>query len=166
MNEEISIKKAAELIASLESFRSNAYLDQKGIATIGYGTIEINGKHVQLGDKITQKDAFDLLIKRVGQDFGLLNSFCEVHKISLSDEQVSAILSFIYNCGFENFCSSSMAQDLIRNEPNVAEKVASDLLKWNKIRIGENLVYSQGLYNRRLKEASLFKNEKASEAVV
>ena len=166
MNKEISIKKGAELIVSLESFRSNAYLDQKDIPTIGYGYIEVNGKPVQLGDKITQKDAFDLLIKRIRQDFELLNSFCEVHKILLSDEEVSAILSFIYNCGFESFCSSSMAEDLIRNEPNVAEKVASDLLKWNKIRIGENLVYSQGLYNRRLKEAALFKNEKASEAVL
>ena len=166
MNKEISIKKGAELIASLELFRSNAYPDQKGIPTIGYGTIKINGKSVQLGDKITQKDALDLLLKRVSHDFELLNSFCEVHKISLSDEQASAILSFIYNCGFESFCSSSMAEDLIRNEPNVAEKVASDLLKWNKIRIGENLVYSQGLYNRRLKEAALFKNETASEAVV
>ncbi len=46
-----------------------------------------------------------------------------------------------------------MARDLILNR---LDKVYSDLLKWNKIRVDNQLTFSPGLFNRRMEESQCF----------
>ena len=161
MNKVNVLNIAAKFISEFESFRSSAYKDQKGIWTLGYGTIRIDSRALTFTDTCTKEQAIDWLQKRIEEDFNSLDPFFKFHDIELTDNQFAAILSFTYNAGLQSFMTSSMAKDLLSNDDNVKEEVANDLLKWCKIRVGENLVFSQGLYNRRIKEGDLFKsNEK------
>ena len=90
------------------------------------------------------------------EDYLKLESFCIAHDLILEDNQAATILSFSYNAGWQGFLSSSMARDLISKN---IEKVTTDLLKWNKIRINGNLVFSAGLFNRRMQESKCFIDE-------
>jgi polyphosphate kinase 2 len=49
--------KAIDYIKKEEGFRPDAYTDSKGIWTIGYGQIKINGRPVRPGDKIEEPEA-------------------------------------------------------------------------------------------------------------
>ncbi len=153
MNKINCIAIAIELIAKLEGFKAHAYKDSTGIITIGYGTTNINGRSVSITDYCSESQAKFWLTERVKEDFNRLQVFCDFHDIKLNDNQGAAVLSFTYNAGFAAFKNSSMASDLISNK---VEKVANDLLQWNKIRVNERLVFSQGLFNRRMEEAGLF----------
>ena len=144
---------AVDLIAKLEGFKANAYRDSAGLITIGYGTTSINEQSVSIRNYCSEGQAKYWLTERVKEDFNRLQVFCDFHDVELNDNQGAAVLSFTYNAGFSAFKNSSMATDLISNK---ADKVANDLLQWNKIRVNEKLVYNQGLFNRRMQEAGLF----------
>jgi lysozyme len=148
---------ATSLISTLESLRLVAYRDSAGIPTIGYGTTQIDGRKVNMFDCCTQEQAILWLQTRLETDFEKFESFCLMHDISLEDNQAATILSFIYNAGWNGFLSSSMARDLISKK---TEKVTSDLLKWNKIRVDGELIFSAGLFNRRMKEDQCFVDER------
>ena len=160
MDKSSCISIAVELIAKLENFRANAYRDSAGIITIGYGTTSIDGRKVSMTEYCTEAQAKYWLTQRVAEDFNQLQAFCFFHDVKLNDNQTAAVLSFTYNVGFLAFKNSSMARDLLSNK---ADKVANDLLQWNKIRVKEKLIYSQGLYNRRLQEAYLFSRNTIGE---
>lgn len=49
--------KAIDYIKKEEGFRPDAYTDSKGIWTIGYGQIKINGRPVRPGDRIEEPEA-------------------------------------------------------------------------------------------------------------
>ena len=80
----------------------------------------------------------------------------EINVENIENNQAAVILSFIYNAGWSNFITSSMATDIISGQMN---KVTTDLLKWNKIRVDGKLTFSKGLFNRRMEESKCFINK-------
>lgn len=152
-----TINIAIDLISKLESFRSTPYKDLKGIITLGFGSTRIDGRLITMSDFCTREQAKLWLKTRVEEDFNKLQLLCDMHNISLEDNQAAAVLSFTYNAGWKSFLNSSMVRDLIFGK---IEKVTSDLMQWNKIRVNGSLNFSQGLENRRLEEAQCFIDEK------
>ena len=156
-NKDKAIILAFNLIAREEDLKLLAYQDNKGIWTIGYGSTFVDGKKVTEGMVCTKEQAKIWFLQTLKNVCENLYSFCEKHTIYLEDNQSSASISFIYNAGFTAFLNSSMARDLIAGK---IEKVTSDFMKWVYITINEKLVFSVGLFNRRMEESQCFVDEK------
>ena len=154
MEKKITVEKAVELISSLEGFKSKAYQDGASVWTIGYGSTEIDGNKIYPSTTCTEEQAKGWLRNRVEEDYDKLDHyFCIINDVILNDNQAAAILSFCYNCGFNNFLRSSIASDLINKK---YDKVTEDLKKWDEIRVDGKLTFSVGLFNRRMAEANCF----------
>lgn len=160
MNRLNIIELACDLIKTFEGFRSEVYVDSAGIPTIGYGTTKINGEQVEFGmENCTENEALKWLRIHVLKDYDKLVMWCHAQNplsIILSDNQAASILSFTYNAGWNSFLSSSMAKWIIEGDYN---KAAQAFEKWNKIRKDGKLVFSKGLFNRRMKEQDCFIDE-------
>lgn len=158
MNKQTTIPLTEKLIKSREALRLIAYKDVAGIPTIAWGATTIDGRKVTMLDTCTAAQAEMWLKNTIEEDYNKLDLlFCHIHDVNLEDNQAAAILSFIYNCGFTSFQNSSMAKDLILGR---VDKVVTDLMKWDKIRVDGNLVFSPGLFNRRMEESQCFIDEK------
>ena len=153
MLKENVIPLAKNLIKSLEALKLVAYLDGAGNASIGFGATTIDGRRVTMRDRCTEAQAEMWLTNRIEDDYTKLDLFCHVHGINIEDNEAAVILRFSYNAGFAAFVGSSMARDLSLNR---VDKVSSDLLKWNKIRVDGTLTFSPGLFNRRMEESQCF----------
>lgn len=155
-NKDNALNLAFSLVAREENLKLKAYLDSKNIPTIGYGSTFVDGKKVTLGMTCSKEQAKTWFLQTLSQVCDELYSFCNDNNIYLEDNQAATIISFIYNAGFNAFIHSSMAHDLIVGE---LDKVTSDLMKWDKIRIDGNLEFSVGLFNRRMEESQCFIDE-------
>lgn len=109
-------------IANHEGFRSEAYRDPVGIPTIGYGET----KGVKMGDKVTQREALEML-RRSANDHGKGMASCI--KVPLSQGEYDAYLDFTYNVGVGAFCRSTLNKKLNAGD---YEGACRELLKWNK----------------------------------
>jgi lysozyme len=95
-------KAAIKIIKEFEGFAKTSEPDplSKGLPyTIGYGsTTRANGKSWKLGDRITEEQAYDLLIYQLEADY-----IPKLEKIpgwkKFNSNQRGAILSFAYNLG-------------------------------------------------------------------
>ena len=161
MNKQTTIPLAENLIKAREALRLVAYMDVANNPTIGWGSTTIDGKKVTMRDTCTEAQADMWLRDRIEEDYNKLELlFCHMHDVNLDDNQAAAILSFVYNCGFTAFQNSSMAKDLILGR---VDKVTDDLMKWDKIRVDGKLVFSPGLFNRRMEESKCYINAKYCE---
>jgi lysozyme len=156
MNKENVLTLAENKIKPLENLKLGAYRDGAGNPSIGYGATTIDFRKVTMLDTCTEAQATQWLQEKISEDYNQLESFCRLHELSLEDHQAAAILSFTYNAGFKAFQNSSMAKDLILKR---MDKLTSDLLKWDKIRVDGKLVFSAGLFNRRMQESLCFIDE-------
>lgn len=134
-----------DLIKKFEGCRLKAYPDPGTNGepyTIGYG----HTGGVKLGDVMTQAQADSTL--RLD-----LDKVCEqikpCLKIQLNDNQFSALVVFVFNCGIGNFKSSTMLR-LINS--NKIQEAADQFEKWDKA-AGKVMA---GLHNRRLAEKTLY----------
>jgi len=140
-------QKALDLIKKFEGCKLNAYLDLKKIPTIGFGsTLYNNGSKVKMGDTITQEQADDMLSFRCEQIERMILGFV---KPQLNENQLSALISFVYNIGMNAFRFSTLLLEI--NKGNF-DKAAAQFDKW--IYVNKNK--SEGLANRRAAEKSLF----------
>lgn len=137
-------------IKSLEKFMPEAYLCPAGIPTIGYGTT----LGVKLGQKISEKNASDLLMNHINRD---IKKIQRLLKVDLNQNQMDAIVSFVYNVGIGSFGSSTLLKKLNNKDFVVA---SNEFIKWNKFRDPKTgvLKVSRGLTNRRLREKDIFIN--------
>lgn len=139
-----------KLITSFESLKLEAYLDQGGVPTIGYGTTKINGVSVSLGMKINEPVAIALFYGDCKWCLKEIEIQCAIAK--LNQNQIDALVSLIYNIGGPNFASSSLLQAI-----NHKLLITEDLFtRWNKVRVNGELVISNGLTKRRKAEYALF----------
>jgi lysozyme len=146
-------QKGIDLIKFFEGFRSKSYQDIAGIWTIGYGsTMWTDGSKVKSGQIISEPDAMKLLQWEVKNKTAVINSLTE--KISLTQNQYDALCSFVYNVGVGGFGKSTMLKKMKLN-PN-DPTIRAEFLKWNKITKNGVKVESEGLTNRRNKEADLY----------
>lgn len=124
-----------------------AYRDTACIWTIGYGhTSNAGNPLVKKGMCITQKQAEEILCEDLKQ---FERAVSQAVRVSLTDCQFAALVSFCYNVGTKAFCNSTLLKKLNKGD---YEAVPAELQKWNKV--GGKVL--QGLANRRAAEAGLW----------
>lgn len=132
-----------DLIRYFEGLRLTAYQDAVGVWTIGYGS---TGPHVTPGLTITAEEAESLLRHDVAR---FEEGVDEVVKVSLSQDEFDALLSFSFNLGLGNLRQSTLLRKLNAGDFAAA---ASEFKRWN--RAGQRIL--AGLTRRREAEARLF----------
>lgn len=136
------------IIKHFEGCKLEAYLCPSKIATIGFGnTYYPNGVAVKMGDKITLKQAEDML-PMVVEKFA--KSVLELAKRPLLQCEFDALVSFAYNCGIGNLQKSTLLNKV--NSKAGAKEIEAEFIKWNK---GGGKVL-EGLTRRRKSEAYLY----------
>lgn len=142
-----AIVVSAALLAGIsqhEGFRKDAYEPVKGdVPTVGYGTTQYpDGTKVQLGDKVTRKQAEEYLKNDVDKFKSALQKCI---KVPLSEGEANAYLSLAYNIGAGAFCKSTLVKKLNTYDYQGA---CQEILKWDKFQ-GKPL---RGLTIRRQEE--------------
>lgn len=131
-----------------EGLELEAYQDQAGIWTIGYG----HTRGVKRGDKVTKEQA----LKFLEEDFKDASSAVDSYvKVPLDESQRSALISFVFNVGAGAFRSSTMLRKLNAGD---SQGAAEEFARWKFVtdpKTGEKVV-SNGLVNRRASERDLF----------
>ena len=141
--------KANEIIVLFEGKENEAYQDQGGVWTVGYGNTwnRDENRPVREGDKITDKKALEwlkLAIKDI-QDETL-----KLVKVPINQNQKDSLTSLAYNIGKGAFAKSTLLKLLNQGSNKII--VADQFLRWNKVKGIEN----KGLTIRRQKERELF----------
>ena len=131
------------LTEQFESCRLTAYLDSKGIPTIGWG----HTAGVQLGDTCTQEQADAWLQQDIGWAVGVVNRAVTV---TVTQGEFDALTDLVFNIGSGNFHDSTMLRLLNTGDYHGA---ADEFCKWD--RAGGIIV--AGLLRRRLAEEQEFK---------
>ncbi len=131
-----------KLIESFEGLRLTAYLDQRGIATCGYG----HTASVKMGDTCTPEQADEWLAGDLATAEGAVNRLV---KVPLTQNQFDALVSLCFNIGQGNFAESTVLRDL---NGGYIIPAACAILDWNKT----NGQVNSGLVNRRNAEKALF----------
>jgi lysozyme len=145
-----SLAKALTFIKKAEGgLYLKAYLDSGGVPTIGYGSTYDFDKQrkVQMGDVITKEQAEKWLKITTGKD---AEEIKRVVKVPLNNNQLNALISFVYNVGINGFKASTMLKLL--NSGADKNEVAKQFDRW----IYDNGVIVKGLINRRKAEKDLF----------
>ncbi|EPY02700.1 lysozyme [Magnetospirillum fulvum] len=132
-----------DIIRQCEGLRLKAYLCPAGKLTIGYGH---TGPDVKTGMTITEEDANTLLSRDlVAAEKAIVGAV----SVTITDNQFSALVSFVFNLGAGNFYGSTLLKKLNANDIFGA---ADEFLRWNKVN-GQVLA---GLTRRREAERTLF----------
>ena len=132
-------------ISGFEGFSEKAYVPVPGDkVTIGYG----HTGQVQLGDTITQEEALQLLRKDVEVAEKAVRRCV---KVPLSQNEFDAYVSFTFNVGEGNFCSSTLVKKL-----NTKDYLGAcrELKRW----VYSSGVKYKGLENRRSVETLICTN--------
>ena len=116
------------IIKKYEGLKLEAYICPAGVATVGFGsTFYPNGRRVKLGDKITLQEAESILlhdIKRFEKE--VRNSV----KIEITNNQLSALISFTYNVGASAFRKSTLLRKVNANPTDLT--IHNELMRWTK----------------------------------
>jgi lysozyme len=137
-----------DLVRSFEGLKNDAYRCPAGVWTIGYG--HTNG--VKPGMSITDQQADAYLAE------DLMESGKDIEKlvtVPLTDNQFSALTSFVFNAGINSLKTSTLLKRLNKGD---YDAVPSELAKWVKARNPKtgNKVTLKGLVRRRAAEAELW----------
>ena len=133
-----------EFIKDFEGCKLEAYQCSGGVWTIGYG----HTRHVQEGDKITNKEADAFLVKDIEMVEHHVDRLVNVHLLT---NEWDAVVSWCFNLGCGNLRSSTMLR--VINAGDI-DKVSEQIVRWDKA--GGKVV--SGLTRRRKAEAELFDN--------
>ena len=127
---------------SFEGCRLSAYLDSVRVPTIGFG----HTKDVQIGDTCTQDQADEWLIDDLHDALASVQNNVTV---PLADDELSALVDFVFNVGGKNFAHSTLLRLLNAGDYEGAE---AQFAKWNMA--GGHVL--AGLTRRRAAEAAMF----------
>ena len=133
-----------DIVKEAEGLRLSAYLCPAGIPTIGYG----HTKGVKLGDTCTREQAEEWLEK----DFFMAKQDVKaVVRVPLSENQLDALASFVFNLGVRKLTQSTLLKKLNAGDYSGA---AAEFDKW----VFAGKVKLNGLIKRRAKERKLFES--------
>ncbi len=140
-------EEGIDLIKQWEGLRTTAYRDPVGILTIGYGHTSMAGApRVQERMQVTAAEAEAILRRDVAL---FAKHVSGALRTQISPAQFSAIVSFCYNVGAENFRKSSVLDAINRGDLSA---VPRRLGLWTKA--GGRVL--PGLVKRRAAEAAMF----------
>lgn len=153
------------LITRFEGLELEAYLDIAGVWTIGYGHTGYYPHWLRFpahritdrvgpGHSITEEEAERLLAEDLAPREAALNGWARMWGVDLNQNEFDALISFIYNVGFDAFKGSTAARWL--RDGNPRENIANALTWWNKATVNGKLVEVLGLTRRRAAEKALF----------
>jgi lysozyme len=151
-----AISKAGTLTNALNFIKKaegglylKAYQDSGGVWTIGWGSTYDFDKQrkVQQGDVITEAQAQKWLDMETSQNAMDIKKLVTV---PLNNNELNALISFVYNVGINGFKASSMLRLL--NSGADKNTVAAQFDRW----VFDNGVKVKGLINRRNAEKKLF----------
>jgi lysozyme len=145
-----SLAKALTFIKKAEGgLYLKAYLDSGKVPTIGYGSTYDFDKlrKVQMGDIITKEQAERWLQITTSKD---ADEIKRIVTVPLNNNQLNALISFVYNVGINGFKASTMLRLL--NSGADKNEVAQQFDRW----IFDNGIKVKGLINRRKAEKDLF----------
>ena len=138
-------QKCVELIKQFEGYKDKAYLCPANVWTIGYGSTMWNdGKKVKEGEKITLQGA-ELLLH-----WDLNNRAKALNELNINQNQIDALLSFIYNIGISAFNKSTLKK-LVKANPN-NPLIRDEFIKWRN----KGSKFENGLRKRRTAESNLY----------
>ena len=141
---ETKSKYSTDLIKKWEGCKLTAYKCPAGKWTIGYGnTTYEDGSSVKEGDKITQARAEQMLTAYLEKEV-----YWPLEGIGLSDNQISAVSSLIYNVGWGSFSRSKCWKAM--KEKDWGEVYNN----WDWIKANGKVM--KGLIKRRAEELALF----------
>ena len=138
-----ALDQAVDLLKQFEGFRANAYQDQGGVWTCGFGS---TGPRVGPSTTVTEAEAEGMLRHTLE---ALAHVLDDLVKVPLTENQRCALLSFTYNAGTSALARSTLLVKL--NEGDDAG-AADEFLKWTYVKGKPNV----GLANRRHAERALF----------
>lgn len=138
--------KGLRMLKSFESCKLDAYQDSVGVWTIGWGQ---TGPGVVEGVYWTQQECDDALNKTLEDVY---KSVMQATTRSLNDDELSALMDFVYNLGINSFKQSTLRKFI--NMGNF-EGAPTEFKKW--VYAGDNKL--QGLVDRRDAEAALFSSD-------
>jgi lysozyme len=141
-------ERGIDLVKGFESFSPKSYRDVAGVWTIGYGTTRIDGDPVQPNMTCTQEEADEWLRNDINEHFREASEFISPD-VTLNQNQVDALASFVYNVGVGNFKESTLLKLINSGD---MEGAADQFIRWNR---AGGRVYP-GLTRRREAEAELF----------
>lgn len=132
-----------------EGYKAKSYLCPASVVTIGWGsTMYTDGRKIKLGDTINEDQAEILLM------WELKNKSIALHGLNLNQNQFDSLLSFVYNLGIGAFAKSTLKKKILLNPNDVTIK--DEFMKWNKARVGGELMELKGLTRRREAEAEMY----------
>jgi lysozyme len=135
------------LIKSFEGFSSKPYKDPVGRITIGYGTTyDCFGKKITLSHPSITKEQATTFLKNFVNDYAV--QVQKYIKVSLTQNQLDALVSCAYNIGIGNFSKSKLLEN-VNNKCLTREYFTTHWIKGG----GKVL---RGLVNRRAAEADLY----------
>jgi lysozyme len=154
-------KHGLDLIKEFEGFYPKPYICPAGVPTIGYGTTYYpDGRKVTLKDPpISKEKAEEYLKDEVMEKSGLIVNFLNRNKILLSDNALSAVISFAYNVGIAPVISGGRTMNQALRSKNL-DRIADAFLIYNKATVSVLGVpvkkEVKGLTRRRQAERELF----------
>lgn len=137
----MSQRTGLKLVKSSEGLRLEAYQDTGGVWTIGYGET----LHVYKGMVITLDRAEEMLAARYDE---FESHVLALVTTALTENQLGALTSFVYNIGVGAFKSSTLLRKINIGDPSAVKEFP----RWNK----DNGRVLPGLVIRRANEAILF----------
>src|SRR5277367_6300434 len=133
------------LTKKFEGLKLNAYQDQVGVWTIGYGH---TGPTVHGGLIITQDQADQLLQSDIASSVACVN---RAVNSAINQNQFDALVDFVFNLGCAALLSSTLLRDVNAGNFTAATQ---QFLRWDHAR---GVVIS-GLLRRRQAESDLFQS--------
>jgi len=143
------MKKALQLIKKWEGLKLKSYLCPARVWTIGYG----HTKGVKSGQFITEATANAWLEQEVTAIVAQIEKSLGLVYKNLSQNQIDALTSFVYNLGIGNFNKSTLKKLIVQGD---LVSAADEFPKWNKA--GKKVL--DGLTARREDERNLFISSK------
>jgi len=140
------MEKGLELIRQFEGCKLQAYLCPAKKITIGWG---FTAPYLDMSCKISQAWADHLLVEHCGPIWKELPG---IVKYKCNNDQLCALLSFVYNLGMGNFKSSTLLKKILADEHNAA---AREFHRW--VFAGKERL--PGLVRRRQAESRLYNGE-------
>ena len=156
--DELSGNSSQDFIQKQEGFKPQAYKDQAGVWTIGYGTTKINGNPVKEGDTITESEAKKIALEQAVRDYSKFAD--KLEDVEITPNQFTALNSFEYNLG-SGVWEQPAGQEILKAIRNKDLNRASELMKqFINVKNPQTGRYepNKGLIARRQREIELLKS--------
>ena len=132
-----------EKLKEFEGFRRDAYRDEAGVLTIGYGH---TGKDVREGDRLTTYGAEQLLLIDLQEHEAAVR---RLH-VARTQGQFDALVSFVYNLGIERLQGSTLLKVIRKGGSH--DQIQREFKRW--VYAGGKKLH--GLERRRAWESKRF----------